>query len=128
MHNVLSLRMRIGQAVVTTLVPLCFGLASLVYTGPGALWWRAHAGDALVVAFLVGLAGVAGRLTLRVRLLAVAILCTGLELAQLGASASRGPIAGLVLGSTFDPLDFVYYAIGLVLAVLLDRIAVRYYS
>jgi len=120
--------MRIGPPVVTTLVPLCLGLASLVYTGPGALWWRAHAGDALVVAFLVGLAGVVGRLSLRARLLAVAILCTGLELAQLGASASRGPIAGLILGSTFDPLDFVYYAIGLALAVVLDRLAATYFS
>ncbi len=121
--------MRIGSAVVTTLVPLCLGLASLVYTGPGALWWRAHAGDALVVAFLVGLAGLVGTFALRARLLAVAILCSGLELAQLSSgAASRGPLAGLLLGSTFDALDFVYYAIGLALAVVLDQLATKYYS
>lgn len=104
-----------------TLVPLILGLTTLVYTGPGHLWWRGHAGDSLVVAFFVGGLGLITRAPLTYRLGLIGILFTGLELAQLTANAgSRGRFSNLVLGSTFDPFDFLYYALGLALAVVLD--------
>lgn len=114
--------MTLAARVVTILVPLGLGASTLVYDGYGHHWWRAHAGDALVVAFLVGLLGLLPTFSLRRRLVIVAIVSAGLELGQLGVDAgNRSTGAALLLGSHFDPLDFVYYAIGLGLAAGLEK-------
>ena len=114
--------MTVAARVQTIVLPFCLGASTLVYQGYGQRWWRAHAGDALVVAFLVGLLGLVPAWSLRRRLGIVAVVSAGLELGQLGADASgRSAGAALLLGSHFDPLDFAYYAVGLGLAVVLEE-------
>lgn len=107
--------MRIG-------IPFGLGLSCLVYDGPGHLLWRSHGGDAFVVAFLIGLLGLIPRLSFPRRATGIALLCAGLEFAQLqSGSAHRRGIEAIVLGTHFDPLDFLFYAAGIALALLLNR-------
>ncbi len=107
----------------TTGLPLFLGTTTLFYGGYGHTWCRSHAGDILVVAFLVGLLGVVTQASLRMRLLSVALVSIGLELGQLSASSGeREGALALVLGTHFDLLDFLYYALGLGLAVALHRL------
>ena len=111
------------------MAPLALGLSVLVYQGPGHLWFRTHAGDALVVMFLVGLLGLVRSWSIGRRVLYVGVFATCVECAQLlGGSADRSAAMQLLVGSYFDPLDFLYYTIGLALAAAVDRVApVGYY-
>lgn len=114
------------RPTLTTLAPLCLGLVTLPYKGPAHEWARTHAGDALVVLFLVGLLGLVSSWSIGRRILYVAVFSFGIEFAQLFAGASeRGNLLQLIIGSQFDVLDFVYYSVGLVLAAALDRLASR---
>lgn len=113
--------MRTSALALTTGLPLGLGLSTLIYQGYGHHWWRGHAGDAFVVAFLVGLLGSLTDWSLPRRLLLVAVVAAALEVGQLAAgAASRSEVTGLFLGSHFDALDFIYYAAGLVLAAILE--------
>ena len=115
--------MNLRRVALTTLTPLALGLSVLVYQGPGHLWFRAHAGDALVVMFLVGLLGCVSSWSIGRRLLCVGVVAACVECAQLfGGSAERSVTIQLLVGSHFDPLDFAYYAIGLALAAAVDRV------
>ncbi len=109
---------------VTTALPFAVGLSTLFYEGAGHVFWRAHAGDALIVAFLVGALGTITRWRLVATCLCVGVLSCGVELAQLADGAGdRRSLVRLLLGSTFDPIDFVAYGVGIALAVLLSRFA-----
>ena len=99
---------------------LTAGLA-LFRWGHGPL--RGFGGDALVVVLLVA-ALAAGRVgSPRSRLLGVGALAVGAELFQgLGwVGADSHWLLHLTVGSTFDPLDLLAYAAGLVAAAALER-------
>lgn len=114
------------RCIVTTLLPFALAIAVLFYDGPGQPWARHHLGDSLAVAFLVGALGAVTRLSLARRALLVAVVAGLVELGQLAAGApERGPAMQLLIGGHFDPLDLGYYAIGLAVAAVLDRMPRR---
>ncbi len=107
------------QRAASVGLPLLLGLSTLL--APGT-WWRAHAGDAFIAAFLVGVLGLATKRSLAWRIACVALLCTAVECAQLLPGAtSRSGAQSLLLGATFDPLDLAWYGIGLGVAWLLGH-------
>ena len=85
-------------------------------------------GDALWAMMIVCWMGVAApRLPLRTRGLAALAVCAGVELSQRYhtpfVDALRRTTPGhLVLGSGYDPRDFLAYAAGVVVAVVLARL------
>ena len=116
--------MRLRRHAITTAMPLLLAVAVLVYRGPGWVWARTHFGDTLAVAFLVGAFGLITRWQVRTRLALVGVVAAAVELAQLSeGAADRSAVVQLLIGGHFDPLDFVYYAAGLVLAFALERVA-----
>jgi hypothetical protein len=108
------------RALVVAIVTLAAGLALFKWgTGPV----RGTGGDVGVIVFgVAGLAAV-GLGSPRTRLLALGIAGVGAELLQ--ALRLVGPDAPwflpLTLGSTFDPLDLLAYAVGIVIAAGLER-------
>src|SRR5687768_10626281 len=88
-------------------------------------------GDALWAAMAVWLiAAVVPALRLPLRALTALVVSYAVEFSQLyhspAVDALRASTLGhLVLGSGFDPRDFVAYTVGVLAAVLLDRAAVR---
>jgi hypothetical protein len=88
-------------------------------------------GDALwaaMVAWWVG--AVAPGTSLRIRAAVALALCVGVELSQLyhttALDALRSTTVGqLVLGSGFDPRDLAAYALGVLVAVCLERVLDR---
>ena len=109
------------------LVPL--GLLTKKYSGPGEIWVHHYAGDVLVVAFLIVLAGLffpgtsTGKVTLGVLLFSI-----GIEVLQLWQppwlQSWRATWAGrIILGSTFSWMDLPHYLVGAIGgAWLLDRL------
>lgn len=90
----------------------------LVYRGPGWRPLRAHGGDVAVIPFLYFALGMVTRWSPASRAWLVGSVALGIELLQtLHLPVGRGLAAELVLGSTFDPLDLLAYAVGLALAL-----------
>ena len=85
-------------------------------------------GDALWATMIAWwVAALVPRASLRTRAIAALAICFAVELSQLyhapALDALRRTTAGhLVLGSGFDPRDFVSYALGVLAAALLERI------
>lgn len=108
----------LGLALV---IPL--GLGSKVYGGPGATWVEHYSGDILYeLAWMFLITGVwptilkSNRGILRLALGVFAVTAS-FEFLQLWQPAWlqvwRATLAGkLILGTTFDAWDFVYYALG----------------
>jgi hypothetical protein len=84
---------------------------------------RGLLGDVLVIVFLVAGLAAAGLGTARSRLVAVGVVALGTELFQgLHLVPRDAPWwVHLTVGSTFDPVDFAAYAVGLALAALAER-------
>jgi hypothetical protein len=128
-----SLRRRLARIhyVALALATLALGLA---------VHWRGDAlsnvardvlGDALWAAMVVWwMAALAPAVTMRLRALMALAFCFAVEISQLyhapWLDAIRGTAAGhLVLGSGFDPRDFIAYAAGVLAAVFADLVIVR---
>jgi len=109
-------------AIATIAVGLALHLGSVV--PPAA---RDVLGDALWAMMMVWWMGVlAPRLPLRTRALTALAVCVAVELSQRyntpALDALRRTVPGhLVLGSGYDPRDFLAYALGAALAALLAR-------
>lgn len=88
-------------------------------------------GDALWATMIVWWMGVAApRLPLRTRGLIAFAICVAVELSQAfhtpALDALRQTVPGqLILGSGYDPRDFLAYAAGVVTAVVLARVCVE---
>jgi hypothetical protein len=103
----------------------------MVHVGGGFLppVFRDVVGDALWATMMVWWMGVAApRLPLRTRGLAALAVCVAVEFSQRYHTpfldALRSTLPGhLVLGSDYDPRDFLAYAAGVVIAVVLVRIS-----
>jgi len=96
----------------------------LVYKGPGHDFVRGFLGDVLVVQFIYLLARFVISFRYRFQLAAVVMLIgIATEILQYLSAGSipRNIAAELTVGSTFDPLDIVAYAVGLMIVLVLDR-------
>jgi hypothetical protein len=110
------------RGVIAASGALALGLLVLVYRGPGFRITRGHGGDVAIVALLFFGLGVVTRWRREARATLVAVIAVGTELAQLARlPVERSLLTELTIGSTFDPWDLLAYALGLVLAVQLDR-------
>ena len=91
----------------------------LFVKGPVRSWF----GDLLVVILQVALLAAAGLGTARQRILGVGVLALSTELIQGLKLVGPGShwLLHLVFGSTLDPLDLLAYALGLAVAVPLER-------
>ncbi len=118
---------RRSRSLMLALGTIAVGL--LVHFGGGVLapWFRDVLGDALWAMMIVWWAGVAvPQLPLRTRAAAALAVCVAVETSQLyhapWLGAVRGTVPGhLVLGSDFDPRDFVAYTAGILIAALVAR-------
>jgi len=115
--------MRRWRPGLTAVVCLVLAAGVLSYRGPGAWWIRGFTGDVLVVIFGVSLMALVPLGRWPHRAAAMGLIAVGTECLQLLQLV--GPDAHwfwhLTLGSTFDPLDLLAYAIGLAVAAGLDH-------
>lgn len=102
---------------------LAAGLFALFYRGPGWRFTRGTLGDLFVVGFLYHLLSLFWRGPAAARAGAIAVLAVGIEMAQWARVFTTRPSDPLVVvtGSTFDVWDLLSYAVGLTLAVMLER-------
>jgi hypothetical protein len=114
-------RLRRHQAVASALCLLA-GLGVLVYQGPGREFVRGALGDVLVIPFLYFGWGILFPHARRARAVGVGLLAFTLEFAQL--LQLTGPAdpwwLQLILGTTFDPVDLMAYAVGLGAAYVVE--------
>lgn len=112
-------RRRLALAIAAC---LAVGAFVLLYRGPGRAIVRGHLGDVAIVALLYfSLAWwTPRRRALRAASVGALAACT--ELAQLVLPPMRRSLAiDLTVGRTFDPVDLAAYALGLAVAVGLER-------
>jgi Protein of unknown function (DUF2809) len=103
---------------------LLLGVACFFYPGPGRAIVRGHVGDAaaaMLVYAVVG--GLWRRGAAWARLAVSAGIVSAIELRQVLGEAIAGLGGEILFGATFDPWDFVAYALGLVAALAWDRYA-----
>ena len=112
------MRRRLPPAL-TAAVVLLLGLLLFRYT-TGAV--RGLLGDVLVIVFLDACLAATGLGRSWMRLLLVAVIAVGTEALQRLQLVEPGShwLLHLTIGSTYDPLDFAAYAIGLVAAANLE--------
>lgn len=115
-RELLGSERRVLAGLAALAVPL--GLATKFYSGPGAVWARAHGGGIFYEFFWVFLAlAVWPRLRPLRAALAVLVVTSALEFLQLWhppfLEAVRGTFLGhALIGSTFSWLDFPHYLVG----------------
>jgi hypothetical protein len=93
------------------------------YRGPGWRFTRGTLGDLFVVGILYHLLSVFWRGSVAARASVIAGVALGVELAQGAGIFNAKPSDPLVIvtGHTFDVWDLVAYALGIALAVALER-------
>lgn len=114
-----------GLYIAATLIGAVF---VLTYRGVGWRFVRAHVGDWLVVQFmyLIGRCWIADRW--RWLWAGVILLIGGLvEVIKFFAAGSipHTFLAEMIIGSTFDPLDMIAFALGLLTVLWVERLLVR---
>ncbi len=108
----------------SALACLAAAFASKYYQGPGNAFSEAYLGDFFVVGvfyFLVGAAAHSMRPFAKAA--AIALFAAAVELFQasgIPASWNLPRPFTFLLGTSFDPLDFLFYALGLTAAVAAD--------
>lgn len=115
----MGVRWNAGAAAVAAVLFTVELFLFLYVRGPVRSWF----GDLLVVVLQVALLAAAGIGTARQRILGVGALALGTELLQGLGLVGPGShwILHLLFGSTLDPLDLLAYALGLAIAVPLER-------
>lgn len=107
------------------LAGLVLGLTALAWAAlhlPGRALVRGHLGDVGVVMVLVAVLGLAlPRLGPRGWLGLTALIAVATEVGQVLGLRGTGLVGELTIGSTFDALDLLAYAIGLAVAALALR-------
>jgi Protein of unknown function (DUF2809) len=119
--------------LILAAMAVALGAFVLGYRGPGRPFVRGHVGDVAATALVYAILALAlgpllrrfeersGARWARPTVLAVAamVIATAIELAQ-RVWTGTGVAGELVLGSSFDPWDFVAYVTGTILAVTYD--------
>ena len=118
-------RYRVACLVISMVALLC-ACAAKFYQGP---YWRiadAYFGDIFIVICLYfWLALLRPSVRIITKFLMIACLSTAVELLQatgLPASLNLSEPFVFILGTSFDPIDFVCYGVGLLCAVFIDNI------
>jgi hypothetical protein len=113
------------HATVYSALFITLAFASKAYRGP---WWRiadAYIGDVMVVGFLFFvLSALLPRLATARKFWIVFVYAVLVELFQatgLPASWHLRPPLSYAFGSSFDAIDLIAYAVGVLLAAFLDR-------
>lgn len=101
------------------LAALAIGVFALVYRGPGRVLVRGHAGDVAATMLVFAILGLAWRVRPAVRAVATMAIATAIELGQTVWQA-RSFAGELLVGGTFDAIDFIAYAIGLAIALAVE--------
>ena len=120
----MSSRIRILYIAAT----LLGAIIVLLYQGPGWPFVRGHMGDWLVVQFmyLVARFWISERWRFH---LGIGVLLTGLvvEIVKFFASGSipHTFLAEITLGSVFDPLDLIAFAIGVITVLVIEQVCIR---
>lgn len=111
------------KAFPVALGALAVGIGVIVYTGPGRAYVRGWVGDIAIIVFLVALLALVPVGRARTRLLAVGGFAIGVELLQSfdWVSPDAPWFVHLTFGSTFDPVDILFYAMGLAIAAGFER-------
>ncbi len=111
-------------AIITSFVALALAFASKYYAGPYRHFSDAYLGDVFIVICLYyWLASAFPPLPILAKFSAIAVLACAVEFVQLSGWPARLDLPEpfvFILGTSFDPKDFLFYAIGLCLAVLVD--------
>lgn len=95
---------------------LLLGLAVVLHRGPGRALVRGHVGDVAATMLVYAVLGLVLRTSWPVRAGLTLAIATAIELGQtLWDPAS--PTVAFAAGTTFDPLDLLAYALGVVVAV-----------
>ena len=85
-------------------------------------WVRNYGGDAMVIVFLYALLGCAlPRLAAKKKALGIFLLALTIEVIQSLHLVGKSPGADLLIGSTFDPVDIITYAVSVIACFFLDR-------
>lgn len=114
-----------SQRILYIVIVLLGAVFVLVYRGPFWPFVRSYMGDWLVVQFIYLIArfwvGYRWRYRLAVAVLLLALL---VEVIQYFASASipQNVAADLTVGRTFDPLDLIAYALGIMTVLLVEHV------
>ena len=99
---------------------LVLGIAVVLYRGPGRALERGHVGDVAATMLVYAVLGVVVRTYWPVRAGATLALATAIELGQT-LWHPTSPTVAFAAGTTFDPLDLLAYAVGVVVAVAWER-------
>lgn len=98
------------------LAALAIGAAVLVYRGPGRELVRGHVGDVAATMLVYAVLGLAWRARPAVRAVTTFAIAALIECGQT-LWRGQGLVGELTVGSTFDGVDFIAYALGVVIAV-----------
>lgn len=109
--------------IFSALTCLLAGLVIFVYRGPGWVVLRYYVGDVVAVAFLYFGLSALWQGPVLARLGAITAFALGIELAQLLKLTPKDNslVTEIIFGSSFDPIDFLAYAIGLIAAYAFER-------
>ena len=125
---------RRSSFVVLALATIATGLGVHFHSGMLGATARDMVGDALWAVMIMWLVSAAApALALRTRAIVALGVCVVVEVSQLfhfaALDAVRRTTGGhLVLGSGFEWRDFASYALGVVVAVLFERVVLRSYA
>ena len=100
-------------------IALALGVAVLLYRGPGRAIVRGHGGDVAATMLVYAIVGFAWRARPAWRAIATMAVATAIELGQTWWHA-RSLAGELLIGGTFDALDFVAYALGTAVGVAVE--------
>lgn len=102
------------------LAALLLGVAVVLYRGPGRALVRGHVGDVAATMLVYAGLGLVIRARWQVRAGLALAIAAAVELGQTWWRPAS-PTLAFAAGTTFDPLDLLAYAIGVVVAVAWER-------
>lgn len=113
------------QWIVLAVVSCVLGLSTIPYTAyelPAHRWVRGYLGDAFTVLCLYALVSAFTGLRSRTKALVIGGFAGAVEASQVLIAGVRGQTATLLVGAHFDTMDLVYYALGIVCGVAVEKL------
>lgn len=118
------------RCFVTSAIALSLAFLSKYYNGPHFRFADAYLGDLFIVICLYFvLAGFILKMHIRQKLSSIAVIACSVEFLQwtkIPAQLNLGEPFVFILGTSYDPQDFIFYGLGLTMAGLLDKTFIRF--